>query len=397
MSKKKVQTSTALFTTTPAQAPLPTTPIEDITAFYNMPDSAASNLIYDILEAGANLDTLPASKQIISRKNEYKVIKGKDTKTGKATRKITMNGEKASITITLNDAEKVTSGSNKPAKKLFILSLIEINSQCLQGGQLTQDYISFPLQQLVDNGNYKSIRTARTGFLSGADTLTSLKVKGTTKKTTKSKKASNETEIAALEVLFTGAKIEKGQCFIYLNERINWGFLCEYFTILPPYYFRLPNRASDLLYYIFFLARQHTREIEEKGYFNISFRAIQYKLQLPNEKGLNNPQRDIKDAIEGAIEQIEVAHKATYSNMDIAFIIQPDGIDGANISEYLDNGYLRVEIKGAFASKFIAMSKETQKKITAAQKRQAKIQEKIDTAIAEKQAEKATKPTGEAD
>jgi len=397
MSKKKGQTSTALFTATPTQAPLPTTPIEDIAAFYNMPDSAASNLIYDILEAGQNLDSLPASKQTISRKNEYKVVKGTDKKTNKAIRKITMDGEKASVTITLNDAEKVTNGSNKPAKKLFVLSLIKANSQCLQGGQLTQDYISFPLQELVDIGNYKNVRSARTGFLSGADTLTSIKAKGTLKKSTKSKKAGNEIEIAALEVLFTGAKIEKGQCFIYLNERVNWGFLCEYYTILPPYYFRLSNRASDLLYYIFYLARQHTKEIEEKGYFNISFRAIQNKLQLPNEKGLNNPQRDIKDAIEGAIEQIEDAHKATYGNMDIAFIIQPDGIDGATISEYLDNGYLRVEIKGNFASKFIALSKDTRKQITESQKRQARIQDKIETAIAEKKAKEATKPTGEAD
>ena len=112
------------------------------------------------------------------------------------------------------------------------------------------------------------------------DTLTSLKIKGHIQQT--KKKGSS---IDALEVLFTGARIERGQCTIYFNERISWSFIAQYFTILPRYYFRLPNRASDLLYYIFYLARQHTRDIEERGYFTIGFRAIQHRLQLPSEVG----------------------------------------------------------------------------------------------------------------
>lgn len=118
----------------------------------------------------------------------------------------------AEVTIELADIEKVI-GSNNPTKKLFVLSLIKANEQAIHNGQLTKDYISFPLQELVDIGFYKSSNSARAGFFKGADILTSLKIKG--------------------EVLFTGARIEKGQCYIFFNPYISWGFLTQYFTILP--------------------------------------------------------------------------------------------------------------------------------------------------------------------
>lgn len=357
-----------------SKAPQPLEPVKQSeTSFYNVPDSTASNLVLDVLGAGADLADLPDRKRQVNHNTEYEVLEDGNKrlislKNGTGT---------AEITIELADIEKVT-GSNKPAKKFFVLSLIKANEQAIHNGQLTKDYISFPLQELLDIGFYKTPQSARKGFNSGADILTSLKIKGKVKKSKK-----KGAEIDALEVLFTGARIEKGQCFIFFNPRISWGFLTQYFTILPRYYFRLPNRASDLLYYIFFLARQHTKDIEERGYFTISFRAIQHKLQLPNEKGLNNPQRDIKDAIEDAIEQLENEHSKTYGNME--FSLLPVYDEEAPIAEYLGNGYLKVELKGAFASTFIAISKDTEKQIADYQKRQARIQEK---AIAQATAKK---------
>lgn len=347
--------------------------VQSENSFYNVPDSTASNLVLDVLGAGADLADLPDRKKQINHNTEYEVLEDGNKrlislKNGTGT---------AEVTIELSDIEKIT-GSNKPAKKLFVLSLIKANEQAVHNGQLTKDYISFPLQELLDIGFYKTPQSARKGFNSGADILTSLKIKGKVKKSKK-----KGAEIDALEVLFTGARIDKGQCYIFFNPRISWGFLTQYFTILPRYYFRLPNRASDLLYYIFYLARQHTRDIEERGYFTLSFRAIQHKLQLPNEKGLNNPQRDIKDAIEDAIEQLEVEHSKTYGNME--FSLLPVYDEDAPIAEYLDNGYLKVELKGAFASTFIAISKDTEKQIAEAQRRQARIQEK---AIAQATAKK---------
>ena len=366
-----------------SKAPQPLEPVKQReTSFYNMPNSPASNLFLDVLGAGADLADLPDRKRQVNHNTEYKV-----SEDGKR-RRVELKSQKANVTIELTDIDKIT-GSNKAAKKLFVFSLIKANEQAIHNGQLTKEYISFPLQELVDIGFYKSLRSARTGFLSGVDILTSFKIKGHIQRNKKTGSTIN-----TLEVLFTGTRIEKNQCFIRLNYAIDWSFIVQYYTKLPSYYFRLPNRASDLLYYIFFLARQHTRDIEERGYFTIGFRAIQHKLQLPNEVGSPNPQRDIKDAIEDAIEQLEIEHSKTYGNME--FSLSPVYDEKAPIAEYLDNGHLKVELKGAFASPFIAISKDTEKQKADYQKRQARIQEQaIAQATAKKlESEKKTEGKG---
>lgn len=344
-----------------AQAIQPIAPLKPLEKrdFYNVPDSTASNLILETLGAGAALADLPTRKRQVNHNTTLEVLES-----GKK-RQVALKSQKAQITIELSDIDKLT-GSNKPAKKLFVLALIKANEQAIFDGQLTKDYVSFPLQELIDTGFYSTPQSARKGFNAGMDTLTSLKIKGHIQQTKK-----RGSTIDAMEVLFTGARIERGQCTIFFNPRISWSFIAQYFTILPRYYFKLPNRASDLLYYIFYLARQHTRDIEEKGYFTIGFRAIQHRLQLPSEIGSPNPQRDIRDAIEDAIEQIEEGHHKLYNNEE--FSLLPVYDEAASITEYLDNGYLKVGLAGAFAETFIAISKETAKQIETARKRQERI------------------------
>ena len=348
--------------------------------FYNVPDSTASNLILETLGAGENIADLPARKKQINHNTTYEVLED-----GKR-RQVSVINPKAKVTIELADIDKMT-GSNKPAKKLFVLSLIKANEQAIFDGQLTKDYISFPLQELIDIGFYKTPQSARTGFKAGMDALTSLKIKGHIQQTKK-----RGSSIDALEVLFTGANIKNGQCTVYFNPRISWSFIAQYFTILPRYYFKLPNRASDLLYYIFFLARQHTRDIEERGYFTIGFRAIQHRLQLPSEAATKNPQRDIKDPIDEAIEELETEHSLIYGNTE--FSLLPVYDEAASIKDYLDNGYLKVGLTGAFAQTYIKISKDTAKQIEQAEKRQARITEKavaIKTAKAIEDAERSGK------
>ena len=201
------------------------------------------------------------------------------------------------------------------------------------------------------------------------DTLTSLKIKGHIQKNKKAKSS-----IDALEVLFTGARIERGQCMIFFNERIDWSFMAQYFTILPRYYFQISNRSSDLLYYIFYLARQHAKDIEKQGYFNIGFRAIQHRLQLPSEIENREPSKTIRQPIEDAIEEIEEQHSNYYNNTDFSLLPIYDESD--SITNFLDNGYLKVMLTGDFAKMFIEISKNTTKQIDTFQKRKSRIIEK---------------------
>ena len=351
--------------------------------FYTLPTSPATNLVTEILAAGDDIESLPDRKNEISHSTKLEVsINGRQ-------RKVSLHTKKEDITIELSDIYKLT-GNNKGAKKLLALALIKANEQALHDGELTRDYVSFPLQELVDIGFYSSIRSARNGFNNGMDTLTSLKIKGHIQQTPKKKHS-----IDVLEIPFTGARIKDGECKIFLNNRINWNFIIQYYTIIPRYYFTLSNRAGDLMILIFSLARQRTREIEKQGYFNISFKVIQHRLQLPSENNNKNPDRTIRQPIEDAIEEIETMHSDYYGNQDFALLPVYD--DAASITDYLNNGYLKVSLTGAFADPFIAHSKKTTKQIEAAKKRQERIVDGIiiQNAIKKKEAEEKAKEGGE--
>lgn len=324
--------------------------------FFDMPDSSASHLIFDILAAGDGIADLPARKKQVNHGMKYEVKASGDK------RQVSMENHQGTtrVTVELADINKMS----KAGKKLFILSMIKANEQSLHNGELTKDHISFPLQELVDYGLYSKLSSARRGFEIGVDTLTSIKIKGTVRKAPKS-----TATIQALEVPFTGAKIENNQCFIYLNQRIEWRFLAQYFTKLPKYYFKLSSRASDLLYYIFYLARQHTSNIAERGYFTVSLRAIQNLLQLPSEVNNRKPQQYIKIPIESAVEEIKTEHSQIYNNLN-DFLLELVYDEKSGISEYLDNGYLKVSMKETFAESFIQQNRNKEKK-------QAQIEEKV--------------------
>lgn len=359
---------------------------ERLKDFYNVPTSPATDTILKVMGTGSDLATLPARAKRVNHSQTVEVLQNG------IKRQVIVNSGAATVTLELADIDKLV-GSNKPAKKMFVYSLIKMNEQAFSKGVLRRNYIQFPLQDLIDIGYYSRPQSARKGFNDAMDILTSLKVKGTLQKGKK-----KAIEQSAIEVLFTGANIKKGTCTIFLNERINWAFVATFYTILPKYYFSLPNRASDLLYYIFYLARQKVRDIEDRGYFTISLRAVQERLNLPSEIGNKDPQRTIKQPIEEAVTAIEEASK------DIEFTITPIYNMGDPIANYLSNGYLKIELKGKYAIDFIKLSKETAKQIQTAEKRRetitqkalaANLAKKLESEEASEKAKKKTKPDTE--
>lgn len=339
--------------------------------FYDMPNSSASHFLFDILSAGSGLADIPPRKRQINHNTTYEVKSSGDK------RLVSMkncNGT-AQVTVELTDINKLT----KPAIMLLIYTLVKANEQALHNGELTRDYISFPLQSLIDDGLYKTIRSARRGFLAGRDALTSLQIKGHLQK----RNGSNAVKVDDLTVPFIKGGIENNQCYIYFNPHMDWGFFAQYFTKIPKYIFSLSDRAGILLYYIFYLARQHTKEIADRGYFTISFRAIHSLLKLPSEISTQRHEQLIRSPIEDAVREIEETHKQMYGNKE--FLLELVYDEKAGISEYLDNGYLKVSLAGAFAEPFISQNQTQQKKIQQAEKKKERIEEK---AIAMKMAKK---------
>lgn len=359
--------------------------IEDsahIPDFFSMPESTASNLLYEILGAGGNLDSFAEQKKKVSHGTKVTIRKGKKDDPERAgTRRIILKNTNNEVTIDLSDINKLTS-SNKGTKKLLMFAMVKINEQALHNGVLGKDVISFSLDEMVEHKMYKSIRTARAGFLNAITDLGGVQIGG--KMQINSKRT---IEVKGVH-LFRMGWVDNNQCYIRLETSFDWQFMARFFMSLPRYFFWLSNRACDLAYFIFYLARQHakpssvikevnpdTGREESVIRFNISFRAIQSRMHLPSEKGLNNPQRDIKDVIEDAIAEIEEAHREYYKNRNFSLLIM--GLDQEAgkipISKYLDDGYLQVTLRGEFASSALTLVRRTQQKIDAAQERQNRI------------------------
>lgn len=338
-----------------------------------LPTSPTTLVLAEILGVGPELDSLRNKKRNSSHGKTYD-IKAK----GKA-RRIVYEGAET-VTLEVTDITNLPA-HGAPTEKWLSRALEKINEQAIYNGKLKQDYISFPLQDAVDDGQYTNIRSARRGFEDASRTFSSFKGEKSSK------------EDFALEVFFTGAHIKKGQCYLFLNPRTAWGKVAgQYYTVMPRYYYALPDKASTLLRYIFYIARQRTKDIKEKGYFTIGFRSIQMHLNLPDEKTTKNPRRDIKDPIENAIEKIEEKHRGTFNDTSLQFeLLYKDGItipEDLSITEYLENGYLKVMLDNDLSSYFVGvLAKNTRKKLEADRKkkeREALVQAKLEKLNKEK-------------
>ena len=261
-------------------------------------------------------------------------------------------------------------GNNITVKKIFILLLQKINEQVYHEGQLTRDYITFSVHELINLGIYKTYQSAMNGFTNAMEILTRIRVYG--------KLRLNKGSVVIsprLAVLFPTIDPERGSLKVYLNrqvDEINWQFIFQAFSTLPNYYYELSPRASELLYYIFFIARQQTKGIKERGYFSIGMRAIQQAIHLPDEEETKNPKRDIKDEIENAVNEIEETHRIHYEGDEDLLFLSLEYQDEWDIKRFLDEGYLQVNLSGTFSAQFTAIETNKIKGLQKAKCRQQK-------------------------
>lgn len=344
--------------------------------FYSLPTGPATNAMQKMLTYGTDDKGIEGMKRSIAASHDTK-LRLEKSKDEKQLRFIQETGN-SSITLEITDIDKLV-GTNKPAKKIFPYTLIQIGQQALnKKGELQRDYVVFSLQDLIDIGLYKTKYSARRGFKQAMGALTSMKASGEIKI---GRKALPQDKC---RVLFTGYDIIRNTCTVYLNYRVNWTFIAPFYTILPRYYFKLSNRAADLLLCIFIIARMRKNVIAEKSYFTISMRKIQGALNLPSEKENREPNKTIRVPIEQAIEEIEIAS----NNKD--FTITPMYDERGTIKEFLDKGYLKIGMSGKYAQKFKEIANEENKRIATAAKHKETIIEKAEVArLAKAQTKKA--------
>ena len=341
-----------------------------------MPTGSAINTIIDVIDAGQDgvkgIEKLPERKGKISH-IKYTISRGDPLSNDgdKFIIRHDMSKGQGYVSIQLPESlVKNLAGWSVATKKIFALILEKINEQAFNNGVLIQNYVDFSIQELIELGIYTTYQSAVKGITIAANTLTSIKLEGrfTFKK-------GNTVEFSSayiMAVLFPTIEAKRGQCTIKLNDDVNWGFILQAFSMLPNYYYSLHNRASELLYLIFSMARQHTEDIKKRGYFSISFRAIQQALHLPDEGETTHPKQDIKDEINKAIDEIERTHREHFRNDEDLLFLSAEYDDSWPIARFLNEGYLQVSLSGTFAQPFITIEDDKIKGLKEAKRRQQK-------------------------
>ena len=255
----------------------------------------------------------------------------------------------STVIVEIDQADKYLRKTNKTFTKILLFALQKMTAQ---NNPLE---VGFSLQELVDLGMYYDTSTARRAVKEFFSQQKLTTLSGTVKKGRKTVKEEGE-------ILFYHYKINNGFVTLSVNENFNLDFIANYFTVFPRFAYALSNNAFSLVRYIFFLARQNTQAIKEKGTFTISLEAVRENLGLPSVEDVKNRKyrQFIIEPIEKAIEEVEEALLTVPEAKEYGFTITPYGTDTSNIRVWLQ-GYLEIGLNGDFAETFIRLATKAEK------------------------------------
>lgn len=250
----------------------------------------------------------------LERMRQAGYVVGTGTKNNKR-KQVTTKSKQFAFDIWIENID-LLAGSNKSTQKIFITAFEHLHLNHVKDGRIV-----FSLESLQRAGICKSVRAARRIFIDAMDVITSIKIKGGSKKA----------RVYKMAWLFSGSGIHENQCYITLNPDIDYTVFTEFLLTLPRFYYRLPARSSALLFYVSYLARQkHTR---------IKVQSVSDFLGLPAPEETKDSKRDIIEPIQKAVEEINQHAQEFKLNL-----VYPS----TNVREFLREGY--IEIVGRFPS-----------------------------------------------
>ena len=224
---------------------------------------------------------------------------------------------------------------------------------------LSNDELEIPLQDFVDYGLYSTVMNARRAIDSAKEILAMTLFTGEIKAKGKRKKIS-------FSLPLFGIKITDSICTVYFQPRIPWNWFFQYCVPYPPYYFNLTAITSNYLGYLLYIARQHSKEIKEKGYILVSNSSIANYLCLPNPDETKNRARDIIQPFLDANYEISQEDNRKY--------VQTECIaDTVNIKSFLQ-GKTKITLFGELREYIAGITDKRTKIFETWQAKQEKIQ-----------------------
>jgi len=293
-------------------------------AHATIPTTALTNLLKQILNNPQRIES--------PRRNRITVEEHYLTKDAI----ITYKSPGAEYTLTINQIKDLFAKRVQNGAKIFNFLLQKLNEQ---------NYVEnteFLLSELVDLGIYANTNSAYKGLKTVLDKMMRIHVEGRIL-TYQGRKRKEIGYVKA--AIIAGHKVTFNKCIAVLPSIIR--DYTPYITILPQWGYALQNEnAYILLDYIYYLARQNTDKIQERGYFTIGLDTIRQHLGLPSPDEVKDEyNRRYNQLIIKPIDDAIAAIKEKQEGDELK-ITPIYSLNDKNVHEYLD-GYLEIRINGA--------------------------------------------------
>ncbi len=293
-----------------------TTKSEPLPRIYDvLPNSPVTNLVKRI--------SMSAGKEIAASKNA--TIKTQETLNGKYLVSYKSSDGNEEYEISIDNIQALKKKQSAKLRKVMNFILIKANEQHFPSK------ITFTLDEYMSKTGATSKDAAYRAAKKELDMLLGFQIAGTVKR---GKKEIRST----LSYVFTGRDVSYNQCEMRCNPDYVQ-LMCQYFSLLPQWAGELKTKAYDLLDYIYYMARQNTDKISERGHFNISLKAANNYMGSHSPEDTQRHTEYIIDPILNAITEIEETQK----NNELKITPVYD-FDYKNAHDFL-NGYLQIEME----------------------------------------------------
>ena len=325
----------------------------------SLPTSSTTNLIDKTFSAIA-MGRLPEG----AKNGDFSIIE----KAGGEVQ-IIQKGTRDAVILTLHNPDlwKTPSGSgrrgtkNRDLRKIYAFILVK----CAEQG--FRSPVVFSIHDMVDAGMYANYPNARKGIIKNIDIIyrcLDYSIKQV------SGKSGEVRGIGGGHGFISSYEILKGSPLVTLNIDPNFNIqtLATFYTILPKWAFSLDPNPFALLEYVFGRGRQNCDAIKKSGSFNVNLDALRNNLGLPAYTGEDDYNK-IKRPLLGALDKVEEAIvKNSDKNIKLTPMIKGGNIDTAPVREWLNNGYVQVELSGHYAEYFVRMAEQRTQKIQTAKR-----------------------------
>jgi len=326
----------------------PVTEIKETQPYHLQPNGSVTSSIKTVLEYTKKKGRTPRGN---------KDLKVTTNKSLLGNTEINFKSRNTDIIISIENYEEIATRQDKNTIKIFNFLLQKSNEQ-----NHNTD-IKFHLEELVKNGMYKSLDTARKGFKNSMEKIKKIEIEGSIKKGKKEVRSKKG-------YLFYDRDINNSFVTVKRNETMGIEFIAQYITLIPIWAYQLKEKSYSLIDYIFYRARQEITNIKEKGYYNMSLESINNHLGQPTPEETRRHSEEIINPILEAITEIEDLQN---KNAITDFKITPIFEEGT--AQQFLQGYLKIELLDKSKTYFIerAVNKENEIKKTIAKIEKNKV------------------------